>query len=214
MLYYNTVNELLKQSLLSLMSVREFESFRLVGGTSLSLQLGHRISVDIDLFTDVTYGSIDFNALESCLKEKFAHVAHFSNRQAAMGKSYTVGSDSDNVVKLDIFYADPFIQPAFLADNIRMATVEEIIAMKMDVVQRGGRKKDFWDLHELLPKYSMNEMLDLHKLRYEFNHDRGLILKNLKDFSKADQDFDPICLRGKYWEFIKEDLQEAVESFE
>ena len=84
----------------------------------------------------------------------------------------------------------------------------------MDVVQRGGRKKDFWDLHELLPKYSMNEMLDLHKLRYEFNHDRGLILKNLKDFSKADQDFDPICLRGKYWEFIKEDLQEAVEAFE
>lgn len=79
MLYYNTVNELLKQSLLSLMSVREFESFRLVGGTSLSLQLGHRISVDIDLFTDVTYGSIDFNALESCLKEKFAHVAAVTN---------------------------------------------------------------------------------------------------------------------------------------
>jgi len=82
--------------------------------------------------------------------------------------------------------------------------------MKIDVVQRDGRKKDFWDLHELLPKYSINEMLELHKLRYEFSHDRELILNNFKNFSKADQDFEPICLRGKYWEFIKEDLRDAI----
>lgn len=64
MLYYNTVNRLLKESLLTLMKAAEFEPFRLVGGTSLSLQLGHRMSVDIDLFTDSPYGSLDFAAID------------------------------------------------------------------------------------------------------------------------------------------------------
>lgn len=63
-LYLNTVSDLLWNSLKQLMSIKEFDSFRIVGGTSLSLQLGHRESVDIDLFTDAEYGSLDFNKLE------------------------------------------------------------------------------------------------------------------------------------------------------
>ncbi|PRY21724.1 nucleotidyltransferase AbiEii toxin of type IV toxin-antitoxin system [Spirosoma oryzae] len=60
MLHYNTVNKLLRKSLSTLMSAEVFAPFRLVGGTALSLQLGHRISIDIDLFTDALYGDIDF----------------------------------------------------------------------------------------------------------------------------------------------------------
>src|SRR5690606_17255186 len=103
------------------------------------------------------------------------------------------------------------IQPALVIDDIRLATIEEIIAMKVDVVQRIGRKKDFWDLHELLPKYDIQAMMDLHQQRYPYTHDEKLILKNLTDFELADDEFDPVCLRGKYWEFIKEDIVEAVE---
>ncbi|WP_240723510.1 nucleotidyl transferase AbiEii/AbiGii toxin family protein [Flavobacterium sp. GT3P67] len=88
-----------------------------------------------------------------------------------------------------------------------MATVEEIIAMKVDVVSRDGRKKDFWDLHDLLPKYDISKMISLHKQRCEYTHDEAQILKNFTDFNSADEDFDPICLKGKYWEFIKEDIQ-------
>lgn len=64
MLHYNTVNNLLRNSLLTLMISEEFSPFRLVRGTALSLQLGHRLSVDIDLFSDVPYGSIDFTAID------------------------------------------------------------------------------------------------------------------------------------------------------
>lgn len=60
MLYWNTVNTHLKEYLLTLMKLPSFADFRLVGGTALSLHLGHRMSVDIDLFTDKEYGSIDF----------------------------------------------------------------------------------------------------------------------------------------------------------
>ncbi|MGC4128102.1 MAG: nucleotidyl transferase AbiEii/AbiGii toxin family protein [Bergeyella sp.] len=213
MLYYNSINDLLKSSLKILMASKVFENFRLVGGTALSLQLGHRISVDIDLFSDAPYGSIDFAEIERFLKSKFTYTDGFSEGNPAMGKSYFIRTDKDNSVKLDVYYTDAFIQPSKTADNIRLATIEEIIAMKMDVVQRGGRKKDFWDLHELLNDYDIDTMLKLHEKRYPYSHDRALILNNFTDFSIADDDFDPICLKGKYWEFIKEDIEEAVNKF-
>lgn len=212
-LYYITVSKLLQESLRILMSASEFDSFRLVGGTALSLQLGHRASVDIDLFSDSPYGNVNFKEIEKFLDNNFSYIDHFSELIPGMGKSYVIGEDRDKAIKLDIYYTDPFIQPAIEKDTIRFATIEEIIAMKIDAVQRGGRKKDFWDLHELLPRYKVKVMLELHKLRYEYNHDTDLILRNFIDFSKADHDFDPICLRGKYWEFIKEDIEEAVAKF-
>lgn len=94
-----------------------------------------------------------------------------------------------------------------------MATLEEIIAMKINVVQRGGRKKDFWDIHMLLTNNDINSMISLHKKRYPYSHDKNLILKNFTNFTLADNDFDPICLRGNYWEFIKEDIIDAVDKY-
>lgn len=127
-----------------------------------------------------------------------------------MGKSYTIGNDKNNSVKLDVFYTDPFIQELIEEDNIRLASIEEIIAMKIDVIQRGGRKKDFWDLHELLDKYSISQMIALHEERYPFSHREKTILINLINFENADNDFDPVCLKGKYWEFIKADFEEVI----
>lgn len=213
MLYYNTVNEHLIGYLKTLMSSDVFNSFRLVGGTALSLQIGHRTSVDIDLFSDVEYGSIDFKVIEAFLKSEFEYVVPFTNLLPALGKSYSIGTDENNSVKLDVYYTDPFIRPCIIDDGIRLADKEEIIAMKIDVIQRGGRKKDFWDIHELLSAYSIGEMLNLHKLRYPYSHNQILILKNFTDFSIADHDFDPICLQGKYWEFIKEDIENEVQSY-
>ena len=212
-LYYNTVNELLKSTLQTLMKSSVFNDFRLVGGTSLSLQLGHRISVDIDLFSDTQYGNIDFEKIDLFLKDNFGYVDAFSDLEPAMGKSYFIGTDKENTVKLDLYYTDRFIQPAKIEDEIRFATIEEIIAMKIDVVQRGGRKKDFWDLHEVLPNYSIKKMLELHLERYPYSHDRELILNNFTKFSIADDDFTPICLHGKHWEFIKDDFEEAILKF-
>lgn len=213
MMYYNTVNNLLKSTLITLMESSVFGSFRLVGGTALSLQLGHRLSVDIDLFSDAPYGSIDFKATDEFIEKTFSYHHHFSNIAPAIGKSYSIGTDKDNVVKLDVFYTDAFIQSPLIADEIRMATTEEIIAMKIDVVQRIGRKKDFWDLHELLSHYNISTMLSLHQERYPYTHNEELILKNLSNFELADDDFDPICLRGKYWEFVKEDIIDAVKEY-
>src|SRR5690606_40006898 len=153
------------------MAAEELKDFRLVGGTALSLYLVHRISVDIDLFTDAPYGSVDFEAIEAFLKSNFPYVNGDFGGNPGMGKSYLIGTSSDAVVKLDLYYTmDPFFQELIEEDGIRLATEEEIIAMKIDVVQRMARKKDFWDLHELLSKYSINDMISLHQKRFEWTH--------------------------------------------
>lgn len=82
--------------------------------------------------------------------------------------------------------------------------------MKIDVLIRGGRKKDFWDIHELLETFTMEQMIRLHQERYPYSHDFGEVLNSFTQFEKADNDFDPICLKHKYWELIKLDIFEKV----
>jgi hypothetical protein len=192
------------------MSCELFKPFRLVGGTSLSLQPGHRFSIDIDLFTDAAYGSVDFKELDIYFRNTFPYVSESGLELVGMGKSYFVGNAEDDAVKLDLYYTDSFIQPEIIINSIRMASIEEVIAKKIDVVQRGGRKKDFWDLHELTNSYSLAQMLSLHAQRYPYGHDEGLIKSNFTAFDKADEDFDPICLKGKYWELIKYEILQFV----
>ncbi len=213
-LYYNTVSPLLLSILQDLMKSSVFDDFRLVGGTSLSLQLGHRQSVDIDLFTDSMYDSVDFKAIDDFLKERYVYVDTFKTDIVGMGKSYYIGNSRNDCIKLDLFYTDSFISPVLSKDGLRLASLEDITAMKIEVISRSGRKKDFWDIHELMEKFSIEEMLRLHEKRYPYSHDRQQIITNFSDFENADNDFDPICLRRKYWEIIKLDLVEAVQQLQ
>jgi hypothetical protein len=91
-----------------------------------------------------------------------------------------------------------------------MATTNEIIAMKLDVILRGGRKKDFWDLHYFIDKVELEQMIALFKKRYPYNEDFKQIKKQLLNFEKAENDLEPICLLGKDWEIIKLDFHQFV----
>jgi len=205
-LHYNTTNPQLLSILKTLMTAVEFNAFRLVGGTGLSLLRGHRESIDIDLFTDATYASIDFAFIDEFIHNTYSYVDTGGYRTVGMGKSYYVGRSKDNCVKMDLFYTDSFIQDFIFIDGIRIATLEEIIAMKIDVISRDGRKKDFWDIHELKDDYSFEKMMELHKQRYPYTHDADQIRRNFSKFESADEDFDPVCLKGKHWEIIKLDM--------
>ena len=82
--------------------------------------------------------------------------------------------------------------------------------MKLGVIAQGGRKKDFWDIHELLDTYEMHELIDFYVLRYPYGVTKEELLSRITDFSVAEYDFTPNCLRGKFWELIKLDIEEAV----
>jgi hypothetical protein len=209
-LYYNTIKEELHTVLTRLMAADEFEAFRLVGGTSLSLQLGHRISVDIDLFTDAGYKSIDFDAIDKFLHKNFPYVDSPSFGEVAFGKSYYVGQNADRAVKVDMYYTDPYIRPAQQVDGIRLAHIEDIAAMKLEVVGNGGRKKDFWDLDELSQIYSLEQMLGFYEERYPYSYTKEEILKSLVSFESADEESDPVSLRDKPWQLIRLDIEDRV----
>ncbi len=213
-LYIETVSSLLCESLEKLMAHDGLKEFRLVGGTALSLQCGHRISIDIDLFTDSPYNSVDFYQIDQWIKETFDYVEMSTEGNIGFGKSYYVGLDSANLVKLDFYYTDQFVFPEIISGQLRMASKEEIAAMKLEVIGRGGRKKDFWDVHELLDSMSIHDMLSYYEKRYPYGHTKENLIQSLTKFDSADDDFDPDCLRQKHWELIKLDFEElAVTEF-
>ncbi|MCL6220103.1 nucleotidyl transferase AbiEii/AbiGii toxin family protein [Zunongwangia pacifica] len=194
------------------MTIKEFNSFRLVGGTSLSLLLGHRASIDIDLFTDAAYGSIDFERLEEILNDVFAYVTTPAVGEVVFGRSYFVGVDEHQAIKLDIYYTDPFVFPLLQEGDIRLASLEEIAAMKFEVIANGGRKKDFWDIHELLDVFTLAQMLDFYEQRNPYGAGREELLEQCIDFSLAEDDFTPNCYKDKVWEIIKLDIEEEVQN--
>jgi len=210
-LFLNTISSDLLKTLRLLMQMEKFSPFRLVGGTALSLQLGHRISVDIDLFTDANYESIDFAAIDNLLKKTFPFTEMLYLGSNSFGKSYYIGNSKNEAVKLDLFYTDLFIRPIVEKDFVRMASTEEIAAMKMEVIGTGGRKKDFWDIHELLDYLSLEQMLALHAERYPYSHSKDVLINKFVDFQFADDDLTPICLKGKYWELIKVDFCDIIQ---
>jgi len=212
-IYKTTVSALLWKTLLKLMTFEELNSFRLVGGTSLSLMLGHRVSVDIDLFTDAEYDSVDFNIINSLIQSSFKYVEMGIGGNNSMGKSYYIGDSAENLVKVDMFYTDKFVFPIKKHKNIRIASLEEVAAMKLEVVGQNGRKKDFYDLHELMDRFSWQDMIGFYQERNPYSYTEKEILEKLTDFKTADADFDPICLKHKYWELIKIDIEESVKEY-
>ena len=212
-IHRQTVNELLWMTINKLMEMGCLENFRLVGGTSLSLLIGHRKSVDIDLFTDAEYGSINFLEILKILKTEFPYVDHNEWVNNSMGNSCFIGNSPDEIVKLDLFYTDPFIYPIKQFNKIRISSLEEIIAMKLDVIGRGGRKKDFWDIHALFEQFDLSKMLDIYSKRYPYNFTHNELIPQLINFENANNDPDPFCLLGKYWELIKYDFEDKIKDY-
>ena len=80
--------------------------------------------------------------------------------------------------------------------------------MKFEVIAQGGRKKDFWDIHELLDTYTLDNLIDFYIKRNPYGYSKKEVLTQVLDFSVAENDFTPNCYRDKDWEIIKLDFEE------
>lgn len=123
-----------------------------------------------------------------------------------------MGDSETESVKLDLFYHDEIADPYETIDGIRLVSARDVAAMKIDVVSRSGRKKDFWDLDMLLERFDIEEMIGFHEARHPWDHERSTIINNLADFSLADEYPDPECLLDKDWGLIKRRFTELAES--
>jgi predicted nucleotidyltransferase component of viral defense system len=184
------------------MSSSIFNGFNLVGGTSLALQIGHRFSVDIDMFG---LGEID----------EFEFVDELSNfgKVIIIKKSKNVLILSVNGIKVDfVNYKYPLLEEIAIIENIRLVSDKDIAAMKLNAIAGRGSRKDFIDLHYLLQKYSLKEMISFYNTKYE-DGSEFMVLKSLTYFEDAECEEIPILFQKLDWAEIKLAIQKALNDF-
>ncbi|MCE7073417.1 nucleotidyl transferase AbiEii/AbiGii toxin family protein [Dyadobacter sp. CY327] len=169
-------------------AIPELKNFYLVGGTSLALQIGHRNSIDIDLFTNVTF---ETSELIELLRESFkVEVAY----QKSTNNLFTF---IDNI-KTDFIRHDyTLIKQPQIEEGITLLGLEDIAAMKVNaIINSGKRLKDFVDIYFLLEHFSLNEIISFFETKYP--HMNPLIaLKSLSYFYDIDPEMDPPKLKVK-----------------
>ena len=192
------------------MEMPSLQNFRLVGGTALSLQLGYRESLDIDLFTASDFSGDEISA---DLIEKF-NLKSVKPMGGIMIRTIT-----NEGVKIDIVaHPNKFIRNAVIEDGIRMAHTEEIAAMKIKIIcdPFSGRKtkKDLADVAALLDEYSIKEMVGFFKEKYPTMapYEEAVILR-IKDFDDAETTEMPKMLNGLTWEMTKKKIELGLQSY-
>lgn len=216
-LHYNTISPTLRQILEQLMKLDSLKDFRLVGGTSLALQRGHRRSIDIDLFTDIEYGSMPLAKIRADLEQLFPiHKDTDSLEASALGYSVRLGYEPQQIVKLDLFYTEKFIFEPISVDGFRIADEREIAAMKLLAIGNGSyRQKDYWDVRELLDTYSLGQMIEWCLTRHPYDISESEILEALQNthlVKESPEGFDSLKTLD-YWELKQEEIKDAVNQY-
>ena len=135
MLHYETIDAGTLELLKNLLSLNLFQQLRLVGGTSLALQIGHRKSIDLDLF-----GEIDVDVLE--INNALAQIA----QPTQLNNSKNIHIYLINGIKVDIVnYTYPWLEDVIYKDGLRLASNLDVAAMKLSAITGRGSKKDFID---------------------------------------------------------------------
>ena len=192
MLYLETVDSSTLELLKKLQRLPVLEQTRLVGGTALALQLGHRKSIDLDFF-----GTVDCEA--EYLRESIAGIA-----------SLTILKESPHIhiyivdgIKVDIVnYKYPWLDDVVLEQGLRLASVSDIAAMKITAIIGRGTKKDFIDIAFLLHHFSLEEILHFYAAKYN-DSSVFMAMKSLAYFDDAEADPMPDMFVNQSWQQVK-----------
>lgn len=202
MLHYATIDTSTLEILKRLQQIPAFINLRLVGGTALALQTGHRKSIDIDLFGSLNADEI---TISNALRD-FKNVTLLQKTENI--RIYTIEG-----IKVDIVnYPYPWLSPQLELDDLRLAGPKDIAAMKLAAITGRGTKKDFIDIAYLLRQFSLKEILDFYNQKY-YDGSEFLVLKSLAYFDDADPEQDPFMLHAMNWEDIKKFIIENLEGY-
>jgi hypothetical protein len=176
-----------------------FSSYALVGGTALALQIGHRISEDIDLFGSQP---IDHDSCLAWLNEK--------GSVRLIKKSPNILICTWNNIKVDfVCYPYFWIDKVLEVEALRLASMKDIAAMKLNAIAGRGSRKDFIDIYFLLKYFSLDEMVFFYLQKY---HDGSefLVRKSLTYFEDAESEAMPLMIQQVSWDTIKETILEKI----
>jgi predicted nucleotidyltransferase component of viral defense system len=188
------------------MDIPELRSFGLVGGTALSLKFGHRISVDLDLFSHEHFNN---EVIIESLKNEFGNEFIVEQKPPRFG-IFCYLKD----VKVDLVrYPHPLIRPSESIDGIRMYSNEDIIAMKVQAILGRAKKKDFWDVAELLKHYTVKDFIDFHQEKFSTQNLLISVPQAISYFSDAEESEEPFSLKSQTWPKIQKFIQKKVADY-
>lgn len=202
MLSYQTVESHTLELLRKLSKEAFLSEARLVGGTALALQYGHRNSVDLDFF-----GKIEID--DEILKERLADMGSLSViKESSNIKIYLI-----NDIKVDfVNYKYVWIDSAIEVDDLHLASPKDIAAMKINAIEGRGTKKDFIDMYFLLQHYSLQEIFGFYAEKYPENSIFRALM-SLSYFEDAETQFMPQMFIDVEWEDIKLFIENKVNVF-
>jgi hypothetical protein len=185
----------------TLQTLPSLRNTRLVGGTGLALQLGHRISVDIDLF-----GAIQ-SPDEIAVDIRGAGLTYHIDNNSRSITQFTIDS-----VKVDcVNYPYPWLEEPVRDEDIVLANLKDIAAMKLSAITNRGTRRDFIDIYFLLNHFTLREQLDFYSQKYPdgslFN-----VLRSLSYYADAENMPMPKMLIDIQWEKVKERINAEVTS--
>ena len=193
-MFLNTVDKQLLLLIDSLAAHAETaETFYLAGGTGLALRLGHRTSIDIDLFSQETFNS-----------ERYASLIIGLGGRVIQSESGAIHGVVAGVKVSFLYYPYPLLRQLQKFHGLHIASIEDIAAMKAVAISQRGDKKDFFDMYEILKTMSPRDLKNLFLEKFsEARINCYHILKSLFYFDDADQQPDPLSLNGTTREQVK-----------
>lgn len=204
-MFIEAVPDALTRNLETLGKEKTIGQFYLAGGTALALQLGHRLSYDLDFFTEQ-----DFS--EQKLIETLGRLGEFSIDHRA--EDTLLGSL--NGARISFFwYRHPLLFPPVSFLDVRLADIRDIAAMKLDAIQSRGKKRDFIDLWAIMHHgVTLEELFELFEKKYAgVAYNKQHILKSLVFFVDAEQDEMPRVFADASWKEIKKYIESEVRRF-
>ncbi|MCF8224912.1 MAG: nucleotidyl transferase AbiEii/AbiGii toxin family protein [Bacteroidales bacterium] len=163
------------------------KSFILVGGTGLALQIGHRKSDDVDLFSP---GDFDHYVILQELEKEYEFHLDYLERNTIKG---SIGG-----IKVDILsHKYKLIKQPLETEGLCIASMQDIGAMKLNAISNDGtRVKDFIDLYYLLESFGVKEMLEFYEAKYQLRNSMH-VLKSMNYFNEVDLADWPVLIRDK-----------------
>jgi len=196
-LFWNTITENMRVVLRGFSQSETGRHFYLAGGTALALQLGHRLSVDLDFFSPTEDIPTIRTHLENALAPFQATLADSSwGNLVYLVKDVRVGFYG---------YGFPLVAPLVEIEGVILASVEDIALMELDAILSRAARKDFYDLYYICQDIPLRKILDEAPQKYPSVRDfETQSVKRLVYFENAEKETNPALLHNIDWQGVKE----------
>jgi predicted nucleotidyltransferase component of viral defense system len=98
-------------------------------------------------------------------------------------------------------------------DGIRMFSKEDIIVRKVQAILGRGRKKDFWDIAELLNHFSVADFIQFHKEKYSTQNLLISVPQAITFFADAEESEAPVSLKKQTWKSVQKLISKKVSAY-